>query len=68
MTFRQIFKSVSGIDPFCRSITIAQSVMEVFKTNFLKINQLAIYPPEGYEPRRRVSYLGHAWLDFLEKN
>jgi hypothetical protein len=67
MTFRQIFKSVSGIDPFCRSITIAQSVMEVFKTNFLKINQLAICPPEGYEPKRRVSYLGHAWLDFLEK-
>jgi len=67
MTFRQIFKNVSGIDPFCRSITIAQSVMEVFKTNFLKTNQLAICPPEGYEPKRRASYLGQTWLDYLEK-
>jgi hypothetical protein len=66
MTFRQIFKSVSGIDPISRSITIAQSCMEVFKTNYLQPNQISIYPPNGYEPRRKISYIGSAWIDYIE--
>lgn len=66
MSFRQLFKSVSSIDPLCRSITIAQACMEVFKTNYLRPNEIAICPPLGYEPKRKHSYIGSAWLDYIE--
>ena len=66
MRFREIFKNVSGIDPFTRSITIAMACMEIFKTNYLKQNILAITPPNGYDPKRKMSYIGSAWLDYLE--
>lgn len=67
MTFREIFKSVSGLDPLSRSITIAMACMEVFKTNYLKPNVLAISPPNGYEPKRKMSYIGSVFLDYIEK-
>jgi very-short-patch-repair endonuclease len=66
MTFREIFKSVSGLDPFSRSITIAMACMEIFKTNYLKPHVLAISPTNGYEPKRKMSYIGTVWLDYIE--
>jgi G:T-mismatch repair DNA endonuclease (very short patch repair protein) len=66
MLFREIFKNVSGIDPLCRSVTIAMATMEVFKTNYLKPNIIAITPPNGYDPKRKQSYVGSVWLDYIE--
>ena len=68
MLFRELFMKVSGLDPLSRSITIAMSVMEVFKTKYLKQNILAIAPPNGYEAKRKASYVGTVWLDYLEES
>ena len=66
MTFRDIFKEISGLDPFSRSITIAMSTMEIFRANYLKPKILAIYPFNGYDIKRKSSYIGNAWLDYIE--
>ena len=66
MTFRDIFKQISGLDPFSRSITIAMSTMEIFRANYLKPKILAIYPFNGYDVKRKNSYIGCAWLDYIE--
>ena len=67
MIFRDNWIKTTGLDCFTRSITLPMAVMESFKCNYLKSNQIAIIPLSGYEPFRKVSYIGQTWLDFLEK-
>ena len=67
MIFRDNWLKTTGLDCFTRSITLAMATMEAFKANYLKQNQIAIIPLQGYQPLRKASYLGQSWLDFIEK-
>ena len=67
MIFRDNWIKTTKLDPFTRCITLPMAVMESFDANYLKNNQIAIIPRIGYEAHRKVSYIGQAWLDFLEK-
>ena len=68
MIFRDIWKEYFNIDCLTRNITIAQAVMEVYKTNYLKPKQIAIIPRFGYDNRRRQSYIANAYLDYMQTN
>ena len=49
VTFREIFFHVTnGIEPFEISITIASGFNLMYRTMFLKENQVAFIPPHGY--------------------
>ena len=67
MIYRDNWIKATGLDCFTRSITLPMATMETFKANYLKPNQIAIIPLEGYQPLRKASYLGQTWLDFIEK-
>jgi len=67
MIFRDIWKSSFNIDCFTRNITLAQSVMEVFKTNYLKEKEIAIIPRDGYDRKHKQSYIANAWLDYIQQ-
>ena len=66
MIFRDSWTNNFKIDCTSRCITLAQSVMEVFKTNFLKEHQIAIIPNRGYLSKRKHSYISNAWLDYMQ--
>lgn len=68
MIFRDIWFEYFKIDCLTRCITLPQAVMEVFKTNYLKPYQIAIIPRNGYDSRRKQSYISNAWLDFMQNN
>ena len=66
MLFRDNWIKIFSIDCTTRCITLAQAVMEVFKTNYLKEYQLAIIPNKGYSSKRKHSYISKAWLNFMQ--
>ena len=67
MYFRDLFREISGLDPFTRAITLPGACMEVFRTSFLKSTTITITPSCGYEPKRKASFIGTVWLDYIEK-
>ena len=68
MIFRDDWIETSGLDCFSRCITLPQAVMEDFLTNYCKPNQIAIIPQNGYDSKRKQSYMGHAWLDYMQNS
>ena len=66
MLFRDNWIKNFSIDCITRCITLAQAVMEIFKTNFLKEYQIAIIPNKGYISKRKQSYISNAWLDYIQ--
>ena len=68
MIFRDIWLANFKIDCFSRCITLPMAVMEVFKTNYLKPYSIAIIPRNGYDSRRKQSYIANAWLDYMQLN
>jgi hypothetical protein len=59
-------EKISGLDCFMRNFTLAQSVMEIYKSNYLQNNQIPIVPTNGYEPKRKQSYIANCWLDYMQ--
>ena len=66
MYFRDMLMEISGIDPYTRAITLPGACMEIFRSCFLKPNTIAITPTCGYEPKRKASFIGTVWLDYIE--
>ena len=66
MTFRDSWIKISGLDCFTRNFTLAQSVMEIYKANYLMPNKIPIIPNNGYDPKRKQSYVANCWLDFMQ--
>ena len=69
LEFRELFRAITDIDPFERSITIASACNLVYCTNFLKEETIAIIPPHGYHPKTKQSNIALRWLSYTaEKN
>ena len=67
LTFRREMIAINNIDPCTRAFTLASVAMEVFRTNMLQQNKIAITPINGYTNNRNQSKVAKSWLDFLVK-
>ena len=67
LEFRELFWSVTGIDPFEKCLTIASACNLVFRKNFLGEETIAILPPNGYRPHKH-SIFAYKWLSFTAKH
>jgi hypothetical protein len=66
MSFRQLFKDKTGLDPLSRAFTLASVGMEYFRANILKDKTIGVTPIEGYVSKRKASPTATAWLDYYE--
>ncbi|RWS07984.1 uncharacterized protein B4U79_05370 [Dinothrombium tinctorium] len=67
MHFRDVWISITKLDPFTRCLTIPMAVMENFRAHYLKKGDISIVPYNGYEPERKASFMGSIWLDFISE-
>ena len=49
MTFRDIVKKLTGVDPLLQAMTIASTTSIVFRQNFLPAKTIGLIPPGGYQ-------------------
>ena len=69
LEFRELFRDVTKIDPFEKCLTIASACNQVYRTNYLRENTIAIIPPRGYCPENKQSLLAQKWLSYTaERN
>ena len=64
LEFRELFSSVTNIDPFEKCLTIASACNLVFRKNFLRERSIAIIPPHGYRPQDKQSVIALKWLAY----
>ena len=65
--FRKLFQEhTEGVDPFHKCFTIASACNRVYRTLFLKPNQVGIIPPQGYTHDNQ-STLALCWLDWVAR-
>ncbi|RWS00566.1 uncharacterized protein B4U79_10504, partial [Dinothrombium tinctorium] len=67
MHFRDVWISITKLDPFTRCLTLPMAVMENFRAHYLKKGDISIVPYNGYEPERKASFMGSIWLDFISE-
>ena len=69
--FRRLFMQITargdftGIDPFRQSTTLASVCNLLYRTLFMRKDEIAIIPPQGYSPKRNQSVKGLRWLHTL---
>ena len=61
--FRALFLEHTGCEPFLNAITIASACNEVYRSLFLKPNEIAIIPQHGYVTDNQ-SAIAHCWLEW----
>ena len=66
MRFRELFKTVTNLDPITRNFTLASVAMEHFRSSVLQENQLGVTPINGYVNRRNSSMKANIWLDWKQ--
>ena len=55
LEFRELFCDITEIDPFEKCLTIALACNQVYLTNYLQENTIAIIPLRGYCPENKQS-------------
>ena len=69
MTFKNLIQSITSLNPFVRTFTLASAGMECIRTSFLKDKFLHQTPnPPEYFNNKRASKIASVWLDLLEKD
>ena len=68
MEFREMLREITGIDPFEKCLTIASACHEVYRTNFLEKDTMAIFQSDR-QLRMKQSNLAVKWLSYvMEEN
>ena len=68
MKFREMLREISGIDPFEKCITIASVCHEVYRTNYLEKDTIAVFN-NNRQLKTKQSNIAVKWLSWLaEKN
>ena len=68
LEFREMLRGVTDIDPFEKCLTIASACHEVYRTNFLEKDTIAVFPPDRYL-KMKQSNLAVKWLSYtMEEN
>ena len=64
MEFREMLREITDIDPFEKCLTIASACHQVYRTNFLKKDTLAIFQPDHYL-KMKQSNVAVKWLSYV---
>ena len=64
LLFREMLRDETGIDPFGKSLTIASYCHEVYRTNFLKEDTIAIFPHDR-QLKTKQSNMAVKWLSYV---
>ena len=68
MEFREMLREITGIDLFEKCLTIASTCHEVYRTNFLKNDTIAVFQRER-ELKMKQSNMAVKWLSYeMERN
>ena len=68
LEFREMLCEITGIDPFEKCLTIASTCHEVYRTNFLKKDTIAVFQPDR-QLKTKQSNLAVKWLSYeMHKN
>ena len=68
MEFREMLREITDIDPFEKCLTIASACHEVYRTNFLKEDTIAVFQRER-ELKMKQSNMAVKWLSYeMERN
>ncbi|XP_028408798.1 uncharacterized protein LOC114531373 [Dendronephthya gigantea] len=66
MEFRELFRSITNIDPFEKCLTIASACNLVFRTNFLKEETIGIFQND-YQMKVKQSNMAFKWLSYISE-
>ena len=64
LEFREMLREITDIDPFEKCLTIASACHEVYRTNFLKKDTIAVFPPDQYL-KTKQSNIAVKWLSYI---
>ena len=64
LLFREMLRNETGIDPFERSLTIASYCHEVYRTNFLKKDTIAVFQHDR-QLKTKQSNMAVKWLSYV---
>ena len=68
MEFREMLREITGIDPFEKCLTIASYCHQVYRTNFLKKDTIAVFQHDR-QLKMKQSNMAVKWLSYeMEKN
>ena len=66
MEFRELFRSVTDIDPFEKCLTIASACHRVYRTNFLKEKTIAVFQSHN-QLKVKQSNTAIKWLSYVSE-
>ena len=66
LLYREMFRKETDIDPFNKSLTIASYCQEVYRTNFLKKDTIAIFQPDR-QLKIKQSNVAVKWLSYISE-
>ena len=66
LLYREMFRKETDIDPFNKSLTIASYCQEVYRTNFLKKDTIAVFQPDR-QLRIKQSNVAVKWLSYISE-
>ena len=64
MEFREMLREITAIDPFEKCLTIASTCHQVYRTNFLKKDTIAVFQPDR-QLKMKQSNLAVKWLSYV---
>ena len=66
LLYREMFRKETDIDPFNKALTIASYCQEVYRTNFLKKDTIAIFQPDR-QLKIKQSNVAVKWLSYISE-
>ena len=66
LLYREMFRKETGIDPFNKALTIASYCQEVYRTNFLKKDTIAIFNNDR-QLKIKQSNVAVKWLSYISE-
>ena len=66
LLYREMFRKETGIDPFNKALTIASYCQEVYRTNFLKKDTIAIFNNDR-QWKIKQSNVAVTWLSYISE-
>ena len=66
LLYREMFRNETGIDPFNKALTIASYCQEVYRTNFLKKDTIAVFNHDR-QLKIKQSNVAVKWLSYISE-
>ena len=66
LLYREMFRNETGIDPFNKALTIASYCQEVYRTNFLKKDTIAVFNNDR-QLKTKQSNIAVKWLSYISE-